>query len=90
MKKEKIGTYKLLDIQSLDAIFLFYFILFFIFSSLFSLFGSRVRVRVTSWSHCHTSVTLDNIVTVIVTSYKVTKKGSGKMISYNMYNICWP
>ena len=38
-------------------------------------------------SCCHTSVTLDDMVTVIVTSYKVTRKnveGSGRMILYNI------
>jgi len=42
-------------------------------------------------THCHTSVTLDDMVTVTVTSHKVTKKdvkGSGRIISYNIYNIC--
>jgi len=42
------------------------------------------------WSHCHTSVTSDDTVTVIVTSYEVIEKdieGSGRMILYNMYNI---
>ena len=42
---------------------------------------------VVSRSHCHTS---DNIVTVIVTSHKVTKKSiedSGKIILYNVYYI---
>ena len=34
----------------------------------------RVRVRVTSWSYCHTSVTSDDMVTVIVTSYKIIEK----------------
>ena len=41
---------------------------------LFSLFGSRVKVRVMLWSHCHTSVTSDDMVTVMVTSHKVTKE----------------
>jgi len=44
-----------------------------------------------SLSHCHTSVTSDDIVTVMVTSHKITEKdikGSGRMISYNIYNIC--
>ena len=43
-----------------------------------------------SQSHCHTSVTLDDTVTVIVTGHKVTEKGvedSGKMILYNVYYI---
>ena len=42
-----------------------------------------------SWSHCHTSVTSYDIVTVMVTSHEVTEKnikGSEKIISYNMYN----
>ena len=41
-------------------------------------------------SHCHTSVTSDDIVIVIVTSHKVMEKdieGSRKMISYNMCKI---
>jgi len=60
---------------------------FFFFSLLFSLFRFRVRVRVILWSHCHTSVTSDDMVTVIVTSYKIIEKNmecSGKMMSYNM------
>ena len=43
-----------------------------------------------SVSYCHTSVTLDDIVTVTVTSHKVTEKdveGSEKMMLYNMYKI---
>ena len=47
-------------------------------------------VRVTTWSHCHTSVTSDDIVTVTVTSHRITKKdieGFRRMTSYNMYNI---
>ena len=50
----------------------------------FILFRSRVMVRVTSLSHCHTSVT------VMVTSHNVTEKnieGSRKIILYNMCNI---
>ena len=42
-------------------------------------------------SYCHTSVTLDDTVTVMVTGHKVTEKGvknSRKMILYNMYYIC--
>jgi len=42
-----------------------------------------------SQSHCHTSVTSDDMVT----SHKVIEKdieGSGKMMLYNMYYICWP
>ena len=45
----------------------------------------------TSQSHCHTSVTLDDMVTVMVTSHEITKKsieGSGKIISYNVYYTC--
>ena len=44
---------------------------------LFFLFEFRVRGRVMSWSHCHKSVTSDDIVT----SYEVTEKNiesSGK------------
>ena len=43
-----------------------------------------------SGSYCHTSVTLDDMVTVTVTSHKITEKdieGSGKMMLYNMYKI---
>jgi len=50
---------------------------------LFFYFELRVSVRVTI-SHCHTSVTLDNMVTVMFTSHKITKKdieSSRKMIS---------
>ena len=41
-------------------------------------------------THCHTSVTSYDMVTVMVTSHKVTEKdveGSGRIMSYNMYNI---
>ena len=41
-------------------------------------------------SCCHTSVTSDDIVTVMVTSYEIIKKdikGSGKMMSYNVFYI---
>ena len=41
----------------------------------------------TSQSHCHPSVTSDDMVTVTVTSHEVTEKdveGSGKMISYDV------
>jgi len=43
-----------------------------------------------SGSHCYISVTSYDIVTVMVTSYKITEKdieGSGRMMSYNVYNI---
>ena len=42
-------------------------------------------------SHCHTSVTSDEMVTVIVTSYEAIEKnieGSRIIMLYNMYNIC--
>jgi len=42
---------------------------------------------VTSESHYHTLVTSDDMVTVIVTSHKVTEKnieGSERIISYNV------
>ena len=41
----------------------------------------------TSQSHCHTSVTSDDMVTVTVTSHEVIKKnikGSRRMTSYNV------
>ena len=41
----------------------------------------------TSRSHCHTTVTLDDMVTVIGTSHEVIEKdieGFGKIISYNV------
>jgi len=50
----------------LELEFLFNFNLILIFSISF-LPRSRVRVRVILQSYCHTSVTLDDIVTVIVT-----------------------
>ena len=39
---------------------------------------------------CHTLVTSDDIVTVMVTSHRTQKsvKGSRKIMSYNMYYIC--
>ena len=66
------------------------FLFNFFFSFSFSLFGFRVSVRVISWLHCHTSVTSDDMVTVTVTSHKVSEKDiedSGKII---LYNICKP
>jgi len=42
------------------------------------------------WLYCHTSVTSDDMVTVIVTSHKVTEKnieGSEKIMLYNVYKI---
>ena len=59
----------------------------------FSLFRSRVRVGVMSLSHGYILVISDNMVTVMVTSHKVTEKdieGSERIISYNVCNICWP
>ena len=44
-----------------------------------------------SQSHCHTSVTSDDMVTVKITSHKVIEnsvEGSGKMILYNIYYTC--
>ena len=44
----------------------------------------------TLWSHCHTSVTSNNTVTVIGTSHKVIEKnieGFGKMMLYNVCKI---
>ena len=44
----------------------------------------------TSKSYCHISVTSDDMVTVTVTSYKITEKnikGFGKIMLYNMYYI---
>jgi len=65
-------------------VFLFNSLLFYI---LFSLFGSRIRVRVISWLYCYASVTSDDTVTV--TSHEVTEKdveGLEKIMLYNMYN----
>ena len=42
-------------------------------------------------SHCHTSVTSDDIVTVIVISYEITEKnveGFERIMSYNVYTTC--
>jgi len=39
----------------------------------------------------HKYVTSDDMVTVMVTSHKITEEkieGSGRIISYNMYSIC--
>ena len=44
-----------------------------------------------SGSHCHTSVTLDDMIIVTVTSYKVIEKdieGFRKIMLYNMCKIC--
>ena len=78
--------------QGLDANFFIKFLysISFCLLLLFSLFEFRVRVRVMSGSHCHTSVTSDDTVIVIVTSHKVMEKnieGSRKMILYNMCKI---
>ena len=53
--------------------FLFHF--YFIFD-LFSI--SRVSIRVTSWSYCHTSVTSDDTVTVIVTQNMIEDSSRAK------------
>ena len=64
----------------------------FSFSFLFELFfsyGLRIRIKVISQSYCHTSVILDDMVTVMVTSYEVIEKdieGSKRIMLYNMYN----
>ena len=45
----------------------------------------------TSRSHCHTSVTSDDTVIVMVTNYEITEKGiegPRRMILYNICNIC--
>ena len=68
-------------------VFLFYFILF-LFFILFFYFGSKIRVRVISWSHCHTSVTSDDMITVMVTSYEVTKKNIEGFRKIMLYNMC--
>ena len=42
------------------------------------------------WLYCHTSVTSDDMVTVVVTSHKVTEKNiedSEKIMLYNIYKI---
>jgi len=53
--------------------FIFYFHLLLIDFPLFLFLELRVKVKVTI-SGCHTSVTSDNMVTVIVTSYEMHKK----------------
>ena len=45
----------------------------------------KIRVKVTLQSHYHTLVTLDDMVTVIVTWSRV--EDSRTMILYNVYNI---
>ena len=60
---------------------------FFFPLNLFFYYGLKVRVRVTSQSYFHTSVTSDDTVTVIVTSHKVTRKdikGFRKITLYSM------
>jgi len=51
-------------------LFSFLFLFLFLFSFPFSIFRTRVRVRVMR-SCYHTSVTLDNMVTKIVTSHMI-------------------
>ena len=53
--------------------FIFYFHLLLIYFPLFLFLELRVRVKVTI-SGCHTSVTLDNMVTVMVISHEMHKK----------------
>ena len=60
--------------------------IYFVFSIL------RVRVRVIPQSHCHKSVTSDDMVTVMITSHKITEKdikGSEKddTIQYVVYMV---
>jgi len=58
-------------LKAVDSIY-FYFYFYFLFnlSFIFPFLELRVRVRVTM-SHCHTSVTSDDMVTVIVTGHKI-------------------
>ena len=63
---------------------------FFFLDLFFLLFKPRVRIEVTR-SCCYTSVTSDDMVTVMVTSHKVTEKDiedSGRIMLYNMCNTC--
>ena len=44
-----------------------------------------------SLPHCHTSVSSDDMVTVIIISYEITEKDiedSERITSYNMCNTC--
>ena len=62
-------------------VFLFFYFLF----DLFFLFELRVRVSVTLWPCCHKSVTLDDTVTVTVTSHEVIEKDiedSGRIVKF--------
>jgi len=65
------------DLQSLNSSF-FYLISFFLFLfDLFFLFlDLGLGLEVTSQSYHHTSVTLDSMVMVVVTSHKVTEKNA--------------
>ena len=67
--------------------FSFYFHFIFIFN-LFSIFRTRIRVK---WwrSHCHMT---GHIRWHSHKSYDARKdiKGSGRMMSYNVLNTCWP
>jgi len=61
-----IGLEDLIIVSKLKVVDLIYFDLF----SIFLFLELRIRVRVTR-SHCHTSVTSNYMVTVIVTSHKM-------------------
>ena len=60
----------------------FHFLFYFHFHFYFLFLELRVRVRVTR-SYCLTSVTSDDMVTVMVTNYKMY----GRITLYNIYNI---
>ena len=72
------------EIQNQNANFYFTF-----FSNLFYC-RLKVRIRVILQSHCYTSVTSDDMVTVMVTSHEIIEKdieGSRRIKLYNVYNI---
>jgi len=66
-------------LKVVDSIYFFIFIFICLFLEL------RVRVRVMR-SHCHILVTSDNMVTVIVTSYRTHERteNSGRIMLYNI------
>ena len=88
---EGSGTKWLSGSLKVDLIFIspfhFYFILFFIFD-LFSIIRTRVRARVTK-ACCHTAGHIRWHGHKLHDIWK-NVEDSGRMMSYNVWNTCWP
>ena len=63
---------------------IFYLILFSFFSLQFLYYGLKVRVRVTSQLCCHTSVTSEDIITVIVTKLQEYRESQKRFWKNNI------